>query len=244
MATRMPTTPVDHTGHGGEPPVPPTGGGDEGHSGQGPNYSARLHRARLGLICTMVAVTMMFMSLTGVYVFRKAADTPTNPTTEYVRTWGVVNLPWALLGFNTFLLLLSSSTMERARRHLAMQSALAPVRSIPGIALEEESSFPWLGATVVLGFGFLLGQWMAWRQLQHGGFYLNTNPYSSFVYLLTAIHGLHLAGGIVALLFVQVGTVKKRPIEARRILLEVTSWYWHFMAILWVYVFFLLAIGK
>ncbi len=66
---------------------------------------------------------------------------------------------------------------------------------------EKATAFPWLGATVVLGGGFLTGQWMAWRELADRGFYLATSPSSSFVYLLTATHAVHLAGGILVLLY-------------------------------------------
>ena len=67
--------------------------------------------------------------------------------------------------------------------------------SIPGVSLGDERSFPWLGVTVVLGLGFLVGQWMAWSELKARGIFRDTNPNSSFVYLLTAAHAVHLAGG-------------------------------------------------
>ena len=245
MPAHTPIIPVrDDIGHNGEPPPPPTGGGDDGRSGQGPNYSARLRRARLGLVCAMIAVSMLFVSLTGVFIFRKGVVDTENLTHAHLNTWGFVHLPWALLAINTVILLISSLTMELARRDLARKSILAPLQSIPGISLGEDGRFPWLGVTVALGFAFLFGQWMAWKQLEHGGFYLNTNPYSSFVYLLTATHAVHLLGGIVALLSAEVAAIRKRPIEARRIIVEITSWYWHFMALLWIYVFVLLAMGR
>jgi heme/copper-type cytochrome/quinol oxidase subunit 3 len=84
---------------------------------------------------------------------------------------------------------------------LTRRAALAPLQSIPGISLGERKTFPWLGVTVVLGLGFLVGQWMAWGELKARGFFVNTNPNSSFVYLLTAAHAVHLAGGIIALLW-------------------------------------------
>jgi len=132
-------------------------------------------------------------------------------------------------------------TMEKARRDIARGAALAPVRSIPGVSLGEEKSFPWLSVTVVLGFGFLIGQWMAWGELRGRGFFVNTNPDSSFIYLLTAAHAVHLAGGVIALLWAGATSLLHRPIEGRRIVVDVTAWYWHFMALLWIYIFALLA---
>jgi cytochrome c oxidase subunit 3 len=152
-----------------------------------------------------------------------------------------VQLPWLLLGINTAILLISSLTMEGARRAMARRAALAPVRSIPGVSLGEERNFPWLGVTVVLGFGFLVGQWLAWNELRGRGFFVATNPSSSFVYLLTAAHAVHLAGGIIALLWAGIASLQPKPIEGRRIVVDVAAWYWHFMAALWIYVFALLA---
>jgi len=179
-------------------PVPPNGGGGgDNSSGSGlPNYGARLRRARLGLICGIATVSMVFISLTSAYIVRQGLPTFDGATNSYVRDWGQVQLPWLLLAINTALLLISSLTMEFARRDIKRRAALAPLQSMPGISLGKEKSFPWLGVTVVLGLAFLVGQWMAWGELRARGFFVDTNPNSSFVYLLTAAHAVHLAGGL------------------------------------------------
>jgi cytochrome c oxidase subunit 3 len=241
MATYTPSTPVNRLGRGGDG-SPPDGGGDDGRFPESslPNYGARLRRARLGLICAIATVSMVFVSLTSAYVVRRGLPTFDDASRVYFRDWGSVQLPWLLLGINTALLLISSLTMERARRDITQRAALAPVRSIPGISLDEGKTFPWLGVTIVLGLGFLAGQWMAWRELQGRGFFVNTNPNSSFVYLLTATHAVHLAGGMIALLWAGVTSLQHKPIEGRRIVVDIAAWYWHFMAVLWVYVLALL----
>jgi cytochrome c oxidase subunit III len=244
MATYTPT-PVDHIGHGHKPPAPPAaGGGDDGRDGDAPNYGARLRRARLGLVCGVATVGMVFISLTSAYIFRRGLPTFDGSSNSYVRDWGVVELPWALLGINTVILLLSSVTMELARRKAARQAALAPVKSIPGISLGDERSLPWLGITVLLGIGFLVGQWLAWAELHNRGFYVSTNPSSSFAFLLTIAHALHLAGGMIALIWAASSSLLHRPIEARRIVVDITAWYWHFMAVLWIYIFALLGLAR
>jgi cytochrome c oxidase subunit 3 len=246
MATYSPSTPVNRLGRGGNVPAPPNGG-DGGDSSSGsnlPNYGARLRRARLGLICGIATVSMVFISLTSAYVVRQGLPTFDGATNSYVRDWGQVQLPWLLLAINTALLLISSLTMEFARRDIKRRAALAPLQSMPGISLGEEKSFPWLGVTVLLGFGFLVGQWLAWGELKARGFFVDTNPNSSFVYLLTAAHAVHLAGGIIALLWSSVTSLLHRPVEGRRIVVDVTAWYWHFMAVLWIYVFALLAFAR
>ena len=223
-------------------PRPPRGGGDDGSfSNSGlPNYGARLRRARLGLICAIATVSMVFVSLTSAYVVRRGLPTFDDSSRTYFRDWGTVQLPWLLLAINTAVLLVSSLTMEGARRDIKRRAALAPVSSIPGISLGLESSFPWLGVTIVLGLGFLLGQWIAWGEMRGRGFFVNTNPNSSFVYLLTAAHAVHLAGGVIALLWAGIASVQHKPVEGRRIVVDVAAWYWHFMAVLWIYVFALL----
>jgi cytochrome c oxidase subunit 3 len=244
MATYTPSTPIDQLGRGGIPPVTPSGGGDDGAGASGPNYGARLRRARLGLICAIATVSMVFISLTSAYIVRQGLPTFDDASSTYVKDWGEVHLPWLLLGINTMLLAFSSITMELARRSTARQAALAPVQSIPGISLGDEKRYPWLGFTVVLGLGFLIGQWLAWGELQNRGFYVSTNPSSSFTYLLTGTHAVHLAGGIIALLWAAITSLLRRPIEARRIVVDITAWYWHFMLVLWIYVFALLGFAR
>ena len=94
---------------------------------------------------------MVFISLTSAYIVRQGLPTFDGASNSYVRDWGRVDLPWLLLAINTAVLLISSVTMEFARRKAALQAALAPVKSIPGISLGNEKSFPWLGITVLLG---------------------------------------------------------------------------------------------
>ena len=187
---------------------------------------------------------MLFVSLTSAYLVRQGLPTFDGSSNTYVRDWGRVDLPWLLLAINTAVLLVSSVSMELARRQAALQAALAPVKSIPGISLGNERSFPWLGITVLLGFGFLVGQWLAWGELHARGFFVDTNPNSSFVFLLTIAHAIHLCGGMIALLWAASASLLHRPVEARRIAVDITAWYWHFMGLLWIYVFALLAFAK
>jgi cytochrome c oxidase subunit 3 len=203
-----------------------------------------LRRARLGLAVGITPVVMLFVSFTSAYIVRQGLPTFDLQTNSYVRDWLPVNLPWALLLVNTFILLASSVTMEFARRDIARQAALAPVKSIPGVSLGEETTFPWLGVTLLMGMGFLVGQYIAWRALEDRGFYLATSASSSFVYLLTGMHAIHLAGGVIALGYAGLTALLHRPVEARRIVVDIAAWYWHFMALLWIYIFALLAIAR
>jgi cytochrome c oxidase subunit 3 len=243
MATYTPSPRIDDIGH--KPPEPPAlGGGGNGRGGDSPDYGARIRRARLGLICGIATVCMLFISMTSAYIFRRGLPSFDGSSNTYVRDWGGVDLPLRLLILNTVILLVSSVTMEFARRQAAQQAALAPVKSIPGIKMGDERQIPWLGFTVLLGLCFLVGQWMAWSQLNSGGFYIDTNPSSSFTFLLTIGHALHLGGGIMALLWAASSVLRHKSPEQRRILVDITAWYWHFMAVLWIYVFALLGFAR
>jgi len=244
MATLSSTVPVKipETGRGGGGVHPPAyGGGGDGGRGDGyPDYGQRLRRARLGLAIALAPIFMFFISITSAYIVRQGLPTFDDKTNTYIREWIPVQLPVALLLVNTGLLAASSITAEMARRQITRQSALAPVESIPGVSLGEEGRFPWIYVTVALGTGFLIGQWMAWQELAARGFYVATSASSSFVYLLTAAHGVHLAGGVIVLVYAAMISLLHKPIEARRIVVDVTAWYWHFMFLLWIGIFALL----
>lgn len=230
-------------GGGAGIPTNPGGGGDGRGRGGSPDYGDRLRRARLGLAVGITPVIMLFVSFTSAYIVRQGLPI-LDAQDKYVHDWLPVNLPWLLLFVNTCVLIVSSVTMELARRHITREAALAPVKSIPGVSLGNEKTFPWLGLTVFLGLAFLVGQYMAWMELEARGFFLATSASSSFVYLLTGMHAIHLAGGVIALLYAGITALRHKPVEARRIVVDITAWYWHFMAVLWIYIFALLEFAR
>jgi cytochrome c oxidase subunit 3 len=77
-------------------------------------------------------------------------------------------------------------------------------------------------------------------QLAANGFYVATTPSSSFVYLLTGTHAIHLMGGVLTLLGAGVASLLHCSLTTRSIVVDVTAWYWHFMAGLWIYILCLL----
>ena len=248
MASFTPTVPAPHptTSRGKRADLPPVvGGGDGGRPDPGsPDYRARLRRARLGLAVALTPIGMLFVAFTSAYIVRQGLPTFDPNTNTVVHDWIPVPLPTLLFLINTGVLLLSSVTIEYARRQLARQVALEPVHSIPGVSLGTERKLPWLALTIVLGPCFLAGQWLAWRDLAARGFYVATGPSSSFVYLLTGAHAVHLLGGILALLVAGAAVVLDRPLASRRIVVDVTAWYWHFMALLWIYILALLEFAR
>jgi cytochrome c oxidase subunit 3 len=174
--------------------------------------------ASTGIWVVVYAITMTFAALTSAMIVRKGSSLD----------WQSFTLPW-ILYLNTALILCSSVTLQIARRRVAT--------FMGGIAIPGESPGRWLYITLVFGLLFVAGQYVAWTRLRAEGLYLATNPSSSFFYLLTAAHVLHVLGGLVGLLYV-IG--KLRRSQLRRSTLDAASRYWHFVDLLWVYLLFLL----
>jgi len=133
---------------------------------------------------------------------------------------------------------LSSLFMELARRQSRgqVQAALATGETPPRASAGGQMSVPWLSIPLVLGVVFLFGQWTAWKQLAANGFYVATTPSSSFIYLLTGTHAVHLMGGVLALFIAGFASFLGISLTRRSIVVDVTAWYWHFMAALWIYI--------
>jgi cytochrome c oxidase subunit III len=238
MASYTPTVSLDDprtsTGGNGDQPPHRHGGDDFGS----PFFDVRLRRARVGLVVGLTGIAMIFISFTSAYIVRQGLPTLDPRTNTLLHDWFPVALPRLLL-LNTVVLLVSSVTMELARRQAA-RKALAQFAWAPGEFVDAKEGISWLALTVVLGLSFLSGQWLAWRELAANGFYMSSSPSSSFVYLLTGTHGIHLFGGVVALLTAGLASLLRRPVDAQSILVDITGWYWHFMALLWVYLLLLL----
>src|SRR6202140_2663282 len=166
----------------------------------------------------IAAICMSFAALTSALIVRQGASSD----------WRHLTLP-PILFFSTLVILVSSGTLEVARRHVAA--------FMTGRAAHVESPRRWLYITLGLGLLFVASQYMAWLQLRSQGLYLATNPNSSFFYVFTAIHAWHVLGGLAGLLRV----IRKLGLGTlRRSTLNAGSIYWHFMGVLWIYLFLLL----
>jgi cytochrome c oxidase subunit 3 len=200
---------------------PKNGGGRFGKDGEPLQFSPA--RYRIGAWVAIASIVMLFTALTSSYIVRSASG----------NDWVPIAMP-KVLWLSTSLILISSVTMEISRRSLK--------------ALNDAGYGRWLIFTVVLGLGFLGSQLMAWRQLVRQGVYMASNPHSSFFYLFTAAHGVHLFGGIVGLSYLMLRTTKRRDTaegELRRVgAADAATIYWHFMDGLWIGLFLLLFFWK
>src|SRR5438552_4303692 len=224
---------ISRDDHGTAPPI--RDGGDYGRPGL-PDYGTWLRRARLGLLVALIPVLMLFVSFTSAYVVRQGLPSLDPRTNNLIRDWIPVALPRLLL-LNTLILPISSVSMELARRQIRARAIVETASTATGASVADQIRMPWLAMTLILGLAFLFGQWTAWKQLAANGFYVSTTPSSSFIYLLTGAHAAHLLGGVVALLIASVAALLHRSLKTRSIVVDVTAWYWHFMALLWIYIF-------
>lgn len=233
---------------GGRGPVDfwPGGGGDGGRGDDYdfPSYRERLRRYRLLISLGLTSVVMLFVSFTTAYLVRKAGEVWNPAVNGYVSNWVPIQLPITILLANTCVLLLSSLTLEVARRRAAEDVALAPIAGIPGVLVRDNHSLPWLWLTIVLGLTFLGGQYWAWQQIRVSLHATELSVSVGFFFILTGVHAVHLMGGILALFYAGVTSWFHRPPETRRLVIDVTAWYWHFMGALWIYVFGLLYFAR
>lgn len=207
------------------------------------NFATRLRRARLGIVIALTAVVMIFVSYSSAYVVRKGLPSLDIHTSTLVIDWIPLQLP-RFLFINTLVLLVSTLTMELARRQSLREATeeISGAVTASGSSRGDSDRLPWLALTVILGVSFLAGQLLVWRELAAHGFYLATSASSSFFYLLTAMHGAHLLGGIFALLAAGAAYLLHRAAQSRAVVVDVTAWYWHFMTFLWLYILGLLVI--
>ena len=198
------------------PPARPPDGGRDGGSGDPPS-SFPVAKEQIGLWVLLTAIIMLFAGLTSAYIVLRG-----------VPTWQNIQLP-SLLWPNTFVLLLSSWTIELAKGAVRKNRVATMNR--------------WLGVSALLGAMFVAGQLAAWRQLVNAGVYLPSTLQSGFFYILTGLHGVHILGGIAALGLVMAKAFRNRLSAFNHQPLKLCATYWHFMDALWVYLFVLLLLS-
>lgn len=189
-----------------------------GDSGSARSSPRRI--AKVGLGTFMVVAGSLFSLLVSAYSMRMG-----------MADWRSLPMP-TVLWFSTGLLMLSSivlhTTVIAARR-----DELDAVRS-------------GLLATVATSLAFLACQVLAWRDLAASGYFSAANPASAFFYLVTAIHGLHMLGGLVVLsrtaikAFALTGTSPPQALGGLRLSVELCATYWHFLLLIWLVLFSLL----
>jgi cytochrome c oxidase subunit 3 len=234
-------------GHGRRPPngrdLKRTGGGgdnDNGNQSSGPQRhpGERLTMYRLGLFFALAAVFMFFVGIVSLF-FHSQSSGHFDAYNHYINSWLPTAIP-PILFLNTAVLLISSVTVEIARRHMFHQ--IDAMEEWFGLGKPtSRRALPWLLATLALGSLFLAGQMLAWHQLAVLGASFNAGSSSSHsFYIITYAHAAHLAAGIAGLIAAVIGLFTFKSVENRQIMVDCAAWYWHSMGALWLCLFFLL----
>lgn len=188
----------------------------------GADPGRRMPPAKLTLIFLLLVITSVFVLFFVTFIsrsqfedFRALAGEPWQPFTDSVRLW-----------INSGVLLVASLAMEAA--------VLSQRRGHPG-ALVVSLTVGALGA-----LGFIVLQVAVWQYLLRLGYGLGDNPANSYFFILTGLHLLHLAGGLVALGRVFWRLHRAQSLDRVRVAIEGCAVYWHYLFALWLVLFFLL----
>jgi len=203
-------------------------GGDNNHGGgddfteQAEPYSS--NKLRIAMWFLLLVVMMTFGGLIAAYIVI---------STNGVMEWQPFALP-VQVWVSTVLILASSVTYKIAHSSLNQD--------------KQQKAKNWLLATTVFGGMFIASQLFAWVELVRRGVYVQSNPYAGFFYILTAVHAVHVIGGIAALGYILLrtwqSTSSNEELIKRKQVSNSVGWYWHFMDGLWIFLFLLLGFWK
>ncbi len=183
---------------------------DDAHEGS----AYVLPTAQLGLRIFLTSITFLLLLFVIAYSDRMSLS-----------DWRPLPEPW-LLWLNTGVLILCSVAMQRgliAARQAQIKGMKSSLLAAGGCA-----------------FVFLLGQLLVWQQLVALGYFAATNPANAFFYLLTALHGIHLLGGLVAWSRIVTRMGRDSDMVRLRASMELCTIYWHFLLVVWLVFFALL----
>ncbi len=196
-------------------------GGDD-FFGEAGEYSSSKYRIAMWFLLLVIAMT--FGGLVGAYILISSNG---------VMEWTPFALPFQVW-ISTFLILASSVSYKISQKAL-------------NVGIQEKAK-RWLLVTAVFGGMFISSQILAWFELVRRGVYVQSNPYAGFFYILTAVHALHVIGGIAALGYLILRTWQPTSLfdelEKRKEISGVVGWYWHFMDGLWIFLLLLLGFWK
>lgn len=176
-----------------------------------------MHPKKFALWLFLVTVVMIFAALTSAYIVRQAEG-----------NWLEYELPeifWVTSG----IVVLSSITLQFAY-YASKKDNFIGLRV--GMLL-----------TVLLGIGFLIGQWYSWVALVDREVFFVGNPAGSFLYVFTGLHAVHLISGVIFLIIVLISTFRYKVHSKAMTTLEMAATYWHFLAGLWLYLFLFLLLN-
>lgn len=173
----------------------------------------------LTLWIAMASMGMMFMGFTSAVIVKRGEFS----------TWLTFELPDAFLT-STILVIASSITMWMASR-AAKNNEITKLKIT-------------LSLTILLGIAFLVSQFLGYKQLVEGGIFLVGNPAGSFVYVISLVHAIHILAAIIALVVTFVASLKYKVHSKSMRGIQLSATFWHFVGILWIYLYVVLLLNR
>ncbi|MBI4945806.1 MAG: cytochrome c oxidase subunit 3 [Bacteroidetes bacterium] len=189
-----------------------------GHARSQNKTETKIPSEKILLWIVLASIIMLFSGLTSAYVVRQSAG-----------NWVHFKLP-ILFSFSTSIILLSSLSMNWAVSSANKNNSTNTKNA--------------LLLTLVLGFGFVVVQYLGWKSLTEQGIFLIGNPSGSFLYVLTGLHVIHILAGLIALCVVTVQSFSKTYNDKFLLSIKLCSTYWHFVDGLWIYLFLFLLLVR
>ena len=171
---------------------------------------------KFGMWLFMASVLMLFISLTSAYIVRQAEG-----------NWLYFDLPKLFLA--SCGVIIASSIFMQLGFLAAKKNQFGSIKA-------------YVSVTAVLGFVFLVLQYLGWKDMVSNSVYLVGNPSGSFIYILTGLHGLHIVSAIAFLLIVLNSASKQKISSGNMTQIEMCKTYWHFLGVLWLYLFVFLTL--
>jgi len=192
------------------------------------SFALREDQLKLGLWLFLATVTMLFAAFASAYVVRRSGS-----------DWRHVPLP-SILWWNTLILAASSAAVETAS-YVVQPFRPASSGKPKGLHYTRMASAAMLVA-FALGIAFLAGQFEAWRQLRAAGVYLPTNPHSSFFFMLTGAHAVHIVAALAVLAWGAAGATSVRDPRGWASRITICRTFWHYLGGIWLFLFALVSL--
>ena len=171
----------------------------------------KIHPHKFTLWVAIGSIIMMFAGLTSAYIVK--SNQP---------KWLTFEMP-TIFWYSTAIILFSSLTMQMALKEFK-DRRINKYRNL-------------VTATLVLGILFIVMQWLGFSQIWNTGVTLSGSGAAPFMYVIFGLHGLHVLGGIIALLIMFLQGLSTRRRNYNPVPVEVITTYWHFVDLLWIYLF-------
>ena len=200
------------------------------------SHKVSLPKAKVGLLVILAVVGMLFTLFFSSHFMR-----------QEIEDWRQIPLP-SIIWINGILLLAASlylqSALVTARRQASQVQVVGGENPVPVDVRNDgnnnDSVRPLLINACVLTVAFLIGQVITWYEVAGNGFYLSSNPSSTFFYVLTGLHGLHIIGGLAVLFHTTALTRSDTQISKIVTRVDVCALYWHFLFFIWCVMIFVM----